>query len=329
MQLNRILIIQTAFIGDVILATALIESVAKLQPSAQLDVLVRKGNEALLHNNPHVYNLLIWDKQKQKNKNLFTLINRIRNTHYDVVINTQRFGATGLITALSGAKIKSGFKKNPFSFSFTHKASHQIGNGTHEIERNNALISFLGNHRAERPKLYPSPADFEKVNPYQQNKYVTLSPQSVWFTKQYPAHKWVELIQAAPQDIALYLLGGPGDFEKNQAIIAKANVSNTTNLAGKLSFLQSAALMQGAKMNYVNDSGPLHICSAMNAPVTAIFCSTTPKFGFTPLTDDSVVIESSTTPSCKPCGLHGHKSCPEKHFNCAEKIETASLLNRM
>jgi heptosyltransferase-2 len=89
-------------------------------------------------------------------------------------------------------------------------------------------------------------------------------------------------------------------------------------LAGKLSFLKDAALMSQAEMNYVLDSGPLHICSAMNAPVTAVFCSTSPKFGFGPLSDISIIVETKEKLSCRPCGAHGHKKCPEGHFRCAE-----------
>ena len=93
--------------------------------------------------------------------------------------------------------------------------------------------------------------------------------------------------------------------------------------------LQSAALMEGALMNYVNDSAPMHLASAMNAPTTAIFCSTIPAFGFGPLSDNCVVIESSQKLNCRPCGIHGSKFCPEKHFNCAEKISVKSLLKRL
>jgi heptosyltransferase-2 len=87
--------------------------------------------------------------------------------------------------------------------------------------------------------------------------------------------------------------------------------------------MQSAALMKDARMNYVNDSGPLHICSAMNAPVTAFFCSTTPDFGFGPLSDQSTTIESKMALACKPCGLHGYKSCPKGHFDCGNSIQVA------
>ena len=97
-------------------------------------------------------------------------------------------------------------------------------------------------------------------------------------------------------------------------------------LAGKLSFLQSAALMKQAKMNYVNDSAPLHFTSAVNAPVTAIFCSTIPAFGYTPLSDRSFIVETKEHLICRPCGLHGRKACPLGHFKCAYGIETAQVL---
>ena len=78
-----------------------------------------------------------------------------------------------------------------------------------------------------------------------------------------------------------------------------------------------AALMEGAAMNYVNDSAPLHIASAMNAPVTAVFCSTVPAFGFGPLRENGRVVETTEKLDCRPCGLHGHRACPKGHFRCA------------
>ena len=74
-------------------------------------------------------------------------------------------------------------------------------------------------------------------------------------------------------------------------------------------------------MNYVNDSAPLHIASAMNAPVTAYFCSTLPSFGFGPLSDNANVIQTKQTLECRPCGLHGKRKCPQQHFNCGHQIE--------
>ena len=70
-------------------------------------------------------------------------------------------------------------------------------------------------------------------------------------------------------------------------------------------------------MNYVNDSASLHLGSAMNAPTTAIFCSTVPEFGFGPLADQSRVVQTPEPLDCKPCTLHGRKACPLGHYRCA------------
>jgi heptosyltransferase-2 len=89
--------------------------------------------------------------------------------------------------------------------------------------------------------------------------------------------------------------------------------------------MQSACLMQKAKRNYVNDSGPLHLASAMNAPVTAFFCSTIPDFGFGPRSEDQQIIEVDEPLSCRPCGSHGFKACPKGHFNCGNLIKLDEL----
>jgi heptosyltransferase-2 len=323
---QKILVIQTAFIGDVVLATALIEKFHAFYPNAQIDFLVRKGNEALLTGHPFLHEVLIWDKREHKHRNLFNLIRRVRRTKYDTVINAQRFAATGLLTALSGAGQTIGFDKNPLSLLFSKKIPHIVGN-RHEIERNQALIAALTDDQPAKPRLYPTQADEEKIKPYKTKPYITVSPASVWFTKQYPKEKWMSFIRQLPAQITIYLLGAPNDRDLCEDIAA-AN-SNAINLSGKLSFLQSAALMKDATMNYVNDSAPMHFASAVNAPVTAVYCSTIPGFGFGPLSDKSYIVEIQQSLDCRPCGLHGCKACPRGHFNCAYKIEDTQLLRSL
>ena len=326
--LQKILIIQTAFIGDVVLATALIEKLHRHFPDAQIDFMVRKSNESLLLNHPWLHAVLVWDKKKNKQLNLLKMLRRIRREKYDQVINLQRFAATGLLTAFSGAKERIGFDKNPFSFLFTRKIVHLVGDGKvplHEIDRNQALIMHLTDEKPERPKLYPSAADEEKVRGYKQNRYITISPASVWFTKQYPAEKWIDLIRSLPDALPVFLLGAPSDSRLCESIIQSSARGNASNLAGKLSFLQSAALMKDAVMNYVNDSAPLHFASAVNAPVTAIYCSTIPAFGFGPLSDVQYIVETREPLNCRPCGLHGYKACPLGHFRCAWGIQNEQV----
>lgn len=333
-SIHKILIIQTASIGDVVLATPLIEKLRQYFPAAEIDFLVKKGIEPLLLGHPKLNSVLIWDKSGQKYRKMLDLINLIREQRYDAVVNLQRFASTGLITVLSGAKTKLGFTKNPFSMFFTKSKKHRISanpeNSVHEIYRNLSVIDSLTDTNHNFPvKLYPSQTDFAKVSQFKTAQYITVAPTSLWFTKQYPVEKWIEFLKEIDKELVIIFLGSKNDIAVCEKIINEAGHVNSLNLSGKLTFLESAALMKDALMNYTNDSAPQHFASAMNAPVTVLFCSTVPAFGFGPLSENSVVIEVDEKLKCRPCGLHGHKACPEGHFKCAQDIQKEKLHERL
>lgn len=319
--MKKFLIIQTAFIGDVILATAVVEKLHAYFPDAIIDFMLRKGNEGVLKDHPIIRKQFVWNKKEAKYSGLFQILKSIRIERYTAVINLQRFAASGFVTAFSKAEERIGFDKNPFSFFFDKKFPHRIGtkteSGEHEVQRCLHLIDHLTDHEIVKPKIYPSPEDFAAVAEFQFQEYVTISPASVWHTKQYPKDGWIRLINRL-QGKNIYLLGGAGDIELCNEICNQSNKKEIKVLSGKLSLLQSAALMRGASLNYCNDSAPLHLCSAMNAPVRAAFCSTIPEFGFGPLSDDSKVVQTSENLNCRPCGLHGYRACPEGHFKCSQ-----------
>lgn len=316
--MTTILVIQTAFIGDAILASAVLENLHQEYPNANIDFLVRKGNESLYAEHPFLNEVLVWNKKEGKYRSLRKLLKKIRKRKYDTVINIHRFASSGILTAFSGAKQKIGFNKNPLSAFFNIKISHEIGNGKHETERNYELIKSIVKNEQLPPKLYPTESHFKNTTSYKSDPYICIAPTSVWFTKQFPQEKWIELIQKIPDHFTVYLLGAPDDKEACEAIKTAVKRESIINLAGKLQLLESAALMQDAVMNYVNDSAPMHLASAMNAPVCAVYCSTTPDFGFGPLSDKSFVVEVNEDLDCRPCGLHGHSACPKGHFKCSD-----------
>ncbi|MFI5151679.1 MAG: glycosyltransferase family 9 protein, partial [Bacteroidia bacterium] len=165
-----------------------------------------------------------------------------------------------------------------------------------------------------------------KVTSSPTESYITLSPASVWFTKQFPPEKWIEWINAChPKSTRIFLLGGPADVGLCEGIRLACKDTEIVVLAGKLRMLESAALMSGASMNYTNDSAPLHLASAMNAPVTVLYTSTIPKFGFGPLSDKRVIVETTEKLDCRPCGIHGFRACPKKHFKCALSIRKEDI----
>jgi heptosyltransferase II len=330
--MNKILVIQTASLGDVILTTPLLEKLHFLYPDAAIDFLLKKGNESLFASHPYLHNLLVWDKSEDKYKHLLQLIKAIRDEKYDLVVNIQRFATTGLITTFSNAGITIGFNKNPFSVFFSKSVKHKIGikyKGIHEVERNMELLAHLPCNEKFSIKLYPSNKDFVHVSQFKTVKYICIAPASLWKTKQFPAERWVEFLKAIDKDIRVYFLGSKKDFLLCDEIILQSSHENSLNLSGKLSMLESAALMKDAFMNYVNDSSPLHLASSTNARVTAIFCSTVPEFGFGPMSDDAVVISVKEKLDCRPCGLHGYNECPGTHFKCAYDIDMNQLKLRL
>ena len=327
--MDKVLIIQTASLGDVVLATPLIEKLHHFFPQAQIDFLLKEGTEALLHHHPYLKHLIVWDKSKKKYRNLQEIIAFVRKQKYDLVINTQRFASTGFLTIFSGAKETTGFRKNPFSLFFSHSVEHKISkrkDSPHEIERNLKLIEKYSGPAVFKPRLYPSQHDFAKVSQYKTRQYITLSPGSLWFTKAWPAEKWTDFVRQLDKDLMVYFLGSGKEKKEIEQIMQNSGHANSINLAGKLTLLESAALMRDALLNYTNDSAPMHLASAMNAPIAAIFCSTVPEFGFGPLSDKSYVIETREKLDCRPCGLHGKRACPKKNYLCAETIEVKQLL---
>ncbi len=313
----KVLIMQTAFLGDVILATPLIEVLH--DQNTEIHFLCRRGNESLLTDHPKIAKLWVFDKVR-KYTELLRLIRSFRKEKYDVVYNLQRFFTSGMMAVFSGGAKVVGFDKNPWSRFYTLSVPHLIDPlatpPVHEVDRNLSLLEGAVQDRV-RPRLYPQTSDYDRVSEYKM--YITISPASVWYTKQYPEERWVAFLDSiAGENRKVLILGGPSDESLAQSIKEATVHQNVEVLAGKLSLLESTALMRSAQMNYTNDSAPTHMASAINAPVTTMYCSTIPAFGFWPLSDKAFVKQTEEKLDCRPCGLHGHKQCPIGNFKCSE-----------
>jgi heptosyltransferase-2 len=323
----RILVIQTAFLGDAILASSVLETLHFYLPDAEIDFMCTKASASLFKNHPFLIRVLAWNKSKHKYKNLFKLIKSVWGNSYTHVFNLQRYAATGFLTATSGAGQRIGFNKNPLSFAFTRSVPHIIKENWHEIDRNFSIIQSclpLG-ATVKPPRLYASDAERTKIQAFQTKPYLVMAPASVWATKMWPEEHWAQLIERFSEKFTIYLIGGETDIELCERLARSKSLNDVISMAGKLSLMESAVLMQGAIMNYVQDSGPVHLASSFNAPVTVIFCSTIPKFGFGPLSDNKIIIETTEKLACRPCGLHGYNTCPQGHFKCGWGIKPIDI----
>ena len=311
---SKVLIIQTAFLGDAVLITSLLEKIRIESPETAIHLLVRKGNESIFQAYTHPSLERVWTYDKSnKRASWFDLRSNLKQESFDKVFVVQRFFGMGLLSLMIGAKQVFGFIKNPLSWFFTKAYPHPFGNGIHEVERNTALLSDWLGEKVYKPFLNPSQVPAPAKN------YICISPGSVWETKRLPIQKWIDFIHLLPRDQAVVLMGSPNEKHLSDEIEQACPGWPIYNETGKHALLASTSIFAQSKGNFVNDSGPLHIASAGNAPVSAFFCSTTPEFGFGPLSDDSSVIEVKDL-ACRPCGLHGHKACPKGHFQCGNGL---------
>jgi len=327
-QFSKVLIIQTAFLGDAILITSLLEKIRIESPHTSIHLLVRKGFEDIFNAYPYPNLSKIWPYDKSKKFSSWWMLRKdLAQEKFDCVFVAQRYLGMGLLSLSIGAKKVVGFDKNPLSLLFDEKVAHEFGLGKHEIERNTQLLaSWLGN-KVHKPFLDPSlcgnlPVDMPKAN------YLCISPGSVWETKRFPVPQWIQFIRLLPIDQKIILMGSGAEKHLSDDIEKAFDGSGRIifNACGRFDLQEAMVVYQQSRMSFVNDSGPMHICSAVNTPTVAIFCSTIPAFGFGPLADQHKIIEVKEKLTCRPCGDHGKKSCPEAHFNCANSIDVHEML---
>ena len=325
---RSVLFIQTAFLGDVVLATAALEAWHAAHPEDKVDVLVRKPMDGLFEGHPWLRRILAWDKRPRvKGKDWRRLVREVRRGRYDVVVNLHRHASSGILTALSMAPVRIGYANNPLAWRFTHRVPHRWGDGTHEVERHVGLLApFLNDHTSvAEPKLYPGPSHVAEADAVQARDAVLVMPGSQWATKAWPEGQFAKFL--AQTDQRVVLMGAPNEHALC-ARLAEGH-DHVTNAAGALSLLGLVAAVDMARAVVVNDSAPLHVASATDTPTVALFASTVPRFGFGPRASRHVVVEASSELPCRPCGMHGRKRCPEGHFKCGWELSVQSVLEAL
>ena len=329
--MKRILIIQTAFLGDVILSTPLIKALRELFPDSFISFLLIPETEKVLENSPHLNEILIYDKRKKKGLGSFLqILAKIKERKFDLAIISHRSLRSALLAYFSRIPQRIGFNRSAGSFLFTHKIVYPLN--VHEVDRNLSLLSGFDFHQSDKiPELFPSPEDFSYARKLlhnsdirEEDKIVGVAPGSVWATKRWLPERFAEvadlLIKKAGAKVVF--LGSKED-QKLCLEIANRMKEKPVILAGKANILQSAAIISFCKVVLSNDSAPVHIASAMKRPVVAIFGSTIPEFGFAPYGKGHLIIEKKM--DCRPCGIHGRNECPENHFRCMHEITTEEV----
>ena len=325
----KFVIWQTAFLGDLILTTPLISSLKALYPDSHISLIAKPFGKEVFKNNPYLDELIIFDKKKQST---FSLIKKLKVSKFDIAISPHRSHRASYSLFLARIPERIGFDKAGFSFLYTKRAKHTF-DGTHEIDRNFRLLEFLPNFDKNKLQKYPQIFLTEEENNFyknftlEKNNYIVVAPGSKWQTKKWTEEGFREVIKRLSEDFKIVLIGGKEDIQTSEKILEGLNIKNIINITGKTNLRQSFSIIKNAKALISNDSAPVHMAVAFNTPVVDIYGPTTTDLGFYPYRN-GIVVEIKNL-NCRPCGLHGHNQCPEKHFKCMKLISPDMVINSL
>ena len=327
----NILIIQTAFIGDVVLSTPLIDKVKDAYPEGNITYVTTPAGASILRNNPNLEEIIEYDKKGEHKgiKALILLGKRLKYKNFDLVVCPHRYIRSTILAWLTGSSKRLGYDNAAGKLLFTERVHYD--KDKHEVDR---LLSFVKGNEAKRYeiKLFPGSKEVKRVDRIWKRegidgkKVVTIAPGSKWFTKKWPVEYFNILIEklGEREDIAMVLIGG-----KDELLLNLHESKNTINLIGETNLLEVAEITRRSKVVLTNDSSPIHIASAWpETHIIAIFGATVKELGFFPWSKNSQVLENKGLP-CRPCGLHGGDKCPKGHFKCMLELKPDMVIEKI
>jgi heptosyltransferase-2 len=315
------LVVQTSFLGDMVLTTPLIAHLAERGP---VDVVCTPGAAALLANNPHVRDVIAYDKRRADRGigGFLRLAAKLRERKYESAYHAQGSARSGALTMAAGVRDRVGFASSAGRLFYTtrvapienmHHAARLLSLGTRDPMRAMTRDQI-------RPRLYPGDVERNAVTTLlgdaAREPFIALAPGSVWATKRWPYY--AELASKLAVLARVVVIGGPDDRALANEIVS-ATGATAIDATGKLSLLASGELIGRASVLVTNDSAPQHLASAMNTPTVAVFGPTVPEFGFGPLAARAIVVGHHDL-ACRPCDRHGPQKCPLGHWRCMREI---------
>ena len=330
---KKILIVQTAFIGDVVLTLPLVQTAKAFFNGAIIDFLTIPTSRDIVATHPDINHIWLYDKRGSDRgiKNYLSLAGKLRKTKYDLVLVPHRSIRSAGLAWLSRSPRRVGFHRSAGRMLFTDVVPYPYG--IHESVRNLHLLKPFGfqPEKAPLPALGLTDEDRLIVDEFlgdanNRDELIALAPGSVWATKRWLPEYFAQLSDELHRlGYHTVLIGGPGDREIGETVCHLAT-NKPLNAVGRLPLRASAELIRRSKMLISNDSAPMHLAVAVRTPVVAIFGPTVREFGFYPIGEYDAVAEIEGL-SCRPCGRHGHQRCPIGTFDCMIKLTPDRVLN--
>lgn len=329
----KILLVQTGFIGDVILSTAVIDNLHSIYPKAEIHLLTTPIASTLLQPHALLTKVIAFDKRGEDSgvRGMLRMAARLRSERYSVAFSLHKSSRTAVLLSLSNIPLRYGFSEASLSSLYSQTVAR--ADQEHEVLRNLAILRNVGRQPdmlTQRLRLDIPQRVINRVKddflPESAGRTIAIAPGSVWATKRWTPEGFAAVSRGLlAEGSQVILLGGPEDIEIAKKIESLAE-GKVKNLVGKTSLLESAAIISLVDLLVSNDSAPLHIASACDTPVVALFCATVPSFGFGPWGVPFQIVEVEGL-SCRPCGRHGGQRCPTGTHACQLELAPTSVLS--
>ncbi len=325
----KILLAQTSFLGDVILSTPVISGIKRIYPEAELWMMTTPISAPLILRDPLLSGVLIDDKKGENSgiTGLLRMKRRIKAMTFDRVYSLHRSHRTSLLLWLSCVPVRVGFVSAKLSFLYNETRFRNPED--HDVIRNLSLLSKEVPITSLDSELRLFPPEYHELDNTMCNMlprsgaYIVLVPGSAWKTKMWHWEGYHEVAKfLLKKGFAVVLLGTRAEKKLNAKVAQDLNV---INLAGKTNISEAMYIIKNSKLVVCNDSMTLHLASAFKIPNVAIFCATSPTFGFSPWKNDAIVVERKDL-DCKPCQRHGGNKCPTGTEACMKELSYTEII---
>lgn len=332
---DNVLVVQTSFLGDLVLTLPLIAEIRRQFPVKKLSLMCTPLGNELLADHPAIDEIIVDDKKKRHRgwRGLQKQAAALRQQQFTIALTPHKSARTAYLLYQAKIPCRIGFRQSKGWFLFHCRAERDPSR--HDVERNLALLEPLGVELQEchrEIELVPSPGaettvahKLRDLGVLDGRAVIGVNPGSVWPTKRWWMEGFTELIRLihAQLDCQVLLFGGPEDADIAAGLLQRSGGA-AVNLAGKFSLRELPAAIGRCQVFVTNDSGPMHIAVARKVPTVAIFCATTPDLGFYPYSADAIVVQKQL--ACRPCTSHGGRRCPLTHENCIRQIHAQTVL---
>lgn len=322
---NKILLINLAFIGDVVLSTALTRALREHYPNAQIDFMTIPLAAGISCLNPYINNVITYDK-RGKHRNIWELsklIWHLRSQKYDLAVSTNFAPRGAMLAKLAGIPCRVGYKAQHGQWFLTHAADAARTVIQHEAENQLLVLKPLGITTNDTSLILKvDPLDLQRIHSVlkrnSKKPLVVLCPFGSYWKKSWTISSYAQLIAELSKQADCCLIGGGKEAEQLQVINERSG-GKAQVFGGTLSLGEIAALLKIADLLITVDTGPLHIAQGVGTKVLALFGPTDPAV-WGPRGKKDIVLQSEE--DCSPCW--GKTDCQEN--TCMQQLTAERVI---